>query len=136
MRLETSWRRSRIYSARITWDMRGFVWLCWGIAGFALVGCQGSNTQPSDFQLNFRADDQQVFSQVDRVREFNFPQDHGPHEDFRNEWWYLTSILETAEGRKFGAQFTLFVKHSVDTRNPPIHGEVHRFTSLILRYLT
>ena len=88
--------------------MRGFLWLCWGFAGLALVGCQDSSTQPSDFQLNFRADAQQVFSQVDRIREFTFPRDHGPHEDFRNEWWYLTSILETAEGRKFGAQFTLF----------------------------
>ena len=24
------------------------------------------------------------------LRTFNFPSDHGPHPEFRNEWWYLT----------------------------------------------
>jgi len=29
---------------------------------------------------------------------FTFPQDHGPHPDFRIEWWYLTAVLEGADG--------------------------------------
>jgi predicted secreted hydrolase len=41
-------------------------------------------------------------------RAFHFPEDHGPHEEFRTEWWYWTGNLQTAEGRAFGYQLTLF----------------------------
>lgn len=37
-----------------------------------------------------------------------FPRDHGAHPDYRIEWWYLTANLEDAEGREYGAQWTLF----------------------------
>ncbi len=37
-----------------------------------------------------------------------FPQDHGPHSDFRIEWWYVTANLQTADGERLGAQWTLF----------------------------
>ncbi|MDW5378608.1 lipocalin-like domain-containing protein [Halomonas sp. HP20-15] len=37
-----------------------------------------------------------------------FPADHGAHPDFRIEWWYLTANLESADGRPFGVQWTLF----------------------------
>jgi len=37
-----------------------------------------------------------------------FPVDHGPHEDFRTEWWYVTGHLRADDGRRFGYQFTLF----------------------------
>lgn len=39
---------------------------------------------------------------------FDFPRDHGPHPDYRTEWWYLVTHLEDADGRRFAAQFTLF----------------------------
>lgn len=48
------------------------------------------------------------FPQADRVVDFAFPRDHGAHPAFRSEWWYLTGVLATAEGRRFGVQFTLF----------------------------
>jgi predicted secreted hydrolase len=41
-------------------------------------------------------------------RAFHFPEDHGPHPDFRTEWWYWTGNLSTADGHDFGYQFTLF----------------------------
>lgn len=41
-------------------------------------------------------------------RTFHFPEDHGPHPEFKTEWWYLTGHLRTAEDRSFGYQFTLF----------------------------
>ncbi|HZI13437.1 MAG TPA: lipocalin-like domain-containing protein [Myxococcus sp.] len=41
-------------------------------------------------------------------RAFQFPEDHGPHPEFRTEWWYWTGNLETEDGRAFGYQFTLF----------------------------
>jgi len=37
-----------------------------------------------------------------------FPRDHGAHPDFRNEWWYLTGWLKTADGRDLGFQITFF----------------------------
>lgn len=48
------------------------------------------------------------FLRADAPREFSFPADHGAHEGFRNEWWYFTGNLETAEGRHFGYQLTFF----------------------------
>ena len=41
-------------------------------------------------------------------RRFSFPQDHGPHPGFRNEWWYFTGNLQSADGRRFGYQLTFF----------------------------
>lgn len=37
-----------------------------------------------------------------------FPADHGPHPAYRIEWWYLTANLTGADGRDYGAQWTLF----------------------------
>lgn len=39
---------------------------------------------------------------------FVFPADHGPHAEYRTEWWYFTGNLATAEGRRFGYQLTFF----------------------------
>lgn len=53
-------------------------------------------------------DDVSGFARALTPRPFEFPDDHGPHPDFRTEWWYVTGNLETADGRRFGTQFTLF----------------------------
>ena len=37
-----------------------------------------------------------------------FPQDHGPHPDYKTEWWYYTGNLKTDNGREFGYQLTFF----------------------------
>ena len=39
---------------------------------------------------------------------FRFPADHGAHPEFRIEWWYVTAILDGADGRPYGIQWTLF----------------------------
>ena len=39
---------------------------------------------------------------------FDFPGDHGPHPDYRIEWWYLTANLKDANGVDYGLQWTLF----------------------------
>ena len=41
-------------------------------------------------------------------RTFAFPADHGPHPEFRIEWWYVTANLADASGAAYGAQWTLF----------------------------
>ncbi|MES0824308.1 lipocalin-like domain-containing protein [Ruegeria sp. SCP11] len=40
--------------------------------------------------------------------QFEFPRDHGPHPEFRIEWWYLTANLTGEDGRDYGIQWTLF----------------------------
>lgn len=41
-------------------------------------------------------------------RAFSFPADHGPHPEYRQEWWYFTGNLATRQGRRFGFQLTFF----------------------------
>lgn len=41
-------------------------------------------------------------------RPFVFPEDHGPHPEFRSEWWYVTGNLEGPDGEPFGFQVTFF----------------------------
>jgi predicted secreted hydrolase len=48
------------------------------------------------------------FLRAEAPREFRFPEDHGPHAGFRNEWWYLTGNLDGADGHRFGYQATFF----------------------------
>ena len=48
------------------------------------------------------------YSMATGARTFHFPEDHGPHPDFRNEWWYLTGNLEDRRGRRFGFELTFF----------------------------
>jgi hypothetical protein len=48
------------------------------------------------------------FARAEAPRSFDFPRDHGPHPEFRSEWWYLTAVLADPSGAEFGVQFTLF----------------------------
>jgi predicted secreted hydrolase len=48
------------------------------------------------------------FAPVVPGRQLSFPADHGPHPDFRIEWWYVTANLRDAAGTAYGAQWTLF----------------------------
>lgn len=52
--------------------------------------------------------DREGYTRAYMPRPFYFPEDHGPHPDFRNEWWYVTGNLVTETGRHFGYQLTLF----------------------------
>jgi predicted secreted hydrolase len=54
------------------------------------------------------AEDRAGFARVNAPRAFSFPEDHGPHPDFRTEWWYYTGNLKTAAGRHVGFQLTFF----------------------------
>ncbi|ACA88364.1 lipocalin-like domain-containing protein [Shewanella woodyi] len=50
----------------------------------------------------------QTYTPVEKSRAISFPQDHLAHNDFRQEWWYLTANLETEQGKKLGLQWTQF----------------------------
>lgn len=41
-------------------------------------------------------------------RALTFPEDHGAHESFRLEWWYVTANLRGEDGQPYGVQWTLF----------------------------
>src|ERR1700676_5437198 len=59
--------------------------------GFAGLGVKGSG-----------------FADVRPGKIFSFPEDHGPHPDYRIEWWYVTANLADSAGTAYGAQWTLF----------------------------
>ena len=50
----------------------------------------------------------QGFAPVTPGKTFAFPADHGPHPDYRIEWWYVTANLTDSAGATYGAQWTLF----------------------------
>lgn len=48
------------------------------------------------------------FARALEPRSFTFPEDHGPHPEFRNEWWYVTGNLDDEAGQRFGFELTIF----------------------------
>jgi predicted secreted hydrolase len=49
-----------------------------------------------------------TFSHATAPRPFNFPHDHGPHPEYRTEWWYYIGNLQDEQGKQFGYQLTFF----------------------------
>ncbi|MFW5947198.1 MAG: lipocalin-like domain-containing protein, partial [Gemmatimonadota bacterium] len=54
------------------------------------------------------AGDTAGYARAVEPRTFVFPADHGPHPDFRTEWWYFTGNLSAGDGRALGYQLTFF----------------------------
>ena len=48
------------------------------------------------------------FAVAEGPREFEFPADHGPHPEYRSEWWYFTGNVSDPEGNRYGFQLTFF----------------------------
>ena len=48
------------------------------------------------------------FEVPDRSYALQFPKDHGAHDKFRIEWWYVTGNLQGEDGNTYGIQWTLF----------------------------
>lgn len=48
------------------------------------------------------------FARAHVPHEFVFPADHGPHPEYKHEWWYITGNLRSDAGRHFGFQLTFF----------------------------
>jgi predicted secreted hydrolase len=61
------------------------------------------------------------FERAYQPRELIFPDDHGAHDTYKNEWWYFTGNVATAGGRTFGYQFTLF-RSALAPEQPPINS--------------
>jgi predicted secreted hydrolase len=39
---------------------------------------------------------------------YEWPRDHGPHREFKTEWWYFTGNVRASDGRRFGYELTFF----------------------------
>jgi predicted secreted hydrolase len=48
------------------------------------------------------------FALVTDPNGMTFPDAFGAHPDYQTEWWYYTGNIQTADGRPFGFQFTIF----------------------------
>jgi predicted secreted hydrolase len=64
------------------------------------------------------SDDITGYARADHIRDFKFPDDHGPHPEFQTEWWYYTGNLEARDGRRFGYQLTFFRRAITPTMMP------------------
>ena len=75
-----------------------------------LLALLGGCDNPAPDQKGFAGLGNQAaaFKPVVPGRVFSFPTDHGPHDGFRIEWWYVTANLKDDQGNEFGAQWTLF----------------------------
>lgn len=59
-----------------------------------------------------------AFDQPKRSTKLLLPRDHGPHPDFRTEWWYFTGWFKSGS-EQMGVQITFFRSApEVDLRNP------------------
>ncbi|NCE92072.1 lipocalin-like domain-containing protein [Pseudomonas sp. L13] len=85
------------------------------IAWLLLSGCD--QAPPPEDSFAGLGSDAADFAQVVPGKVFSFPEDHGPHDGFRIEWWYVTANLKDTQGNVFGVQWTLF-------RNALIAGAV------------
>lgn len=54
------------------------------------------------------SDESGSFASVEPGRTFSFPADHGPHREYKTEWWYFTGNLNGPDEEHFGYQLTLF----------------------------
>lgn len=78
----------------------------------SLINHYVSDGEPQEEKIDIIAalsgTDTEGYSIADEPIEFVFPDDHGAHYDFRNEWWYFTGNLYDQNGRRFGYQLTFF----------------------------
>jgi len=50
----------------------------------------------------------EAWKSAQRGWNYEFPRDHGPHRDFKTEWWYATGNLTDEQGHEYGFQLTFF----------------------------
>ncbi|MGS0682966.1 lipocalin-like domain-containing protein [Shewanella sp. 125m-7] len=74
---------------------------------FLLSGCDSEPSPPSGMGQLLDGN-VQGYASVIPGKELRFPADHQAHDDFRQEWWYLTANLTTEAGEQIGLQWTQF----------------------------
>lgn len=82
-----------------------------GLIALTLLLARAQQPQPSSgvaVNSALGGNDHPGYQRAYHPRPFEFPADHGPHPEFRNEWWYVTGNLADVTGRSFGVQLTIF----------------------------
>lgn len=49
-----------------------------------------------------------MLKRAENIIPFFFPRDHGKHDSFQTEWWYLSGRLESSDGGSWAYHFTIF----------------------------
>jgi len=86
-------------------------WAALAVIALALVACGRDGAgggEPISVASLLGQGESEGFAHAAPSPVFDFPADHGPHPDFRSEWWYFTGNLTDARGRAFGFQLTFF----------------------------
>lgn len=89
------------------------------LACVTLLGCDGatvtewraahSESSPDTrLEALLGGEGAQGFALALAPRTFEFPRDHGPHQEFRHEWWYFTGHLDGPNDERFGFELTFF----------------------------
>jgi predicted secreted hydrolase len=83
------------------------------VLGTAILGVTQLQSKPqpaysADVVQALSGGDTTGFARAITVRDFVFPRDYAAHPEFQTEWWYYTGNLATADGRRFGFEFTIF----------------------------
>jgi predicted secreted hydrolase len=78
------------------------------IFGISLVDIGGNDELGATTRLQAPAVNLDDFARAVEPYDWNFPTDFGVHPEFLTEWWYYTGNLASADGRRFGYQFTIF----------------------------
>lgn len=79
------------------------------LAFVCAVACaRAAGPTSSDLNVIRGADVTSGFALALEPRNFEFPADHGPHPQFRHEWWYVTGNLDSKRGERFGFELTFF----------------------------
>ena len=77
-----------------------------------MISCAPATVPSAEVQVpqvaTISAEPPPGFAAADGSRALTFPEDFGPHEEFRAEWWYYTGNLQTPVGQHFGFELTVF----------------------------
>ncbi|QIZ76598.1 lipocalin-like domain-containing protein [Ferrimonas lipolytica] len=70
------------------------------------IAIGGCSEQPTNEGINDTSNSRGA--KVVAGKPISFPKDHGPHNDYGLEWWYLTANVTDQNGLHHGIQYTLF----------------------------
>ena len=91
--------------------------------GFWLFTQRSAPTYPSAITFADGGDVPSGFARAFEPRQFQFPQDHGPHFGFQTEWWYYTGNVQAENGEHFGYQLTFF-RRGLTPGAPPLSPDL------------
>ena len=91
----------------VSYDLRAIVILSLA-CGF--MGCTNEQAVAPSIPMFAQTTqtNQSAFVEVPFDGEVTLPADHGAHDEYQLEWWYITSVLENEAGTLYPFQFTLF----------------------------